>query len=176
MKNKKRWSQVMYMSYVLDYKEALLGGKTILLIFIVVIMFKTKQRMQIIFYTSYFSTRRPVLHPDNRCWRQIYPWVCWVVNRSDCWGSSNRCSVRSDPSHGEWACSLVPNLWLCQWPLVSKGKECYVRLSSTAGWACMIYYLRVSFVFVVCNKIDDQVIARCPQTLCVVVLPFTVLL
>lgn len=27
VKNKKRWSQVMYMSYVLDYKTALLGGQ-----------------------------------------------------------------------------------------------------------------------------------------------------
>jgi len=27
VKNQKRWSQVMYMSYILDFKQGLLGGK-----------------------------------------------------------------------------------------------------------------------------------------------------
>ena len=30
VKNKKRWSQVMYMSYVLDFKEKTMDGKDII--------------------------------------------------------------------------------------------------------------------------------------------------
>ena len=71
-----------------------------------------------LFATSY---RWEYLHLDDRCRCQIHSWISGSIARSDVKRSICRSSVWKDTPLRSWAYRVVPGLWLCNRPLVSKG-------------------------------------------------------